>query len=247
MGVAPDGPGNAIAQAKTPTFDRLWSECPHTTLSTSGPDVGLPQGQMGNSEVGHMNLGAGAVVKQDLARIDDAVADGSFFENEALVAACRAAVAGRGRLHAIALVSDGGVHSGWEHIEAMIELAAQEGVPDLVLHALTDGRDTLPHGGAGYLEEVERWLRQAGRIGTVGGRYWGMDRDRRWDRTKRHYDAIVHARAPRVDGAVAAARASYENEITDEFIEPVVIGDYDGAAAAILSSSSTSARTAPAS
>jgi 2,3-bisphosphoglycerate-independent phosphoglycerate mutase len=231
FGLAPDGPGNAISLASTPTFDQLWSSYPHTTLSTSGPDVGLPPGQMGNSEVGHLNLGAGAVVKQDLARIDEAIADGSFFENEALRDACRAAVAGRGRLHAIGLISDGGVHSGWEHIEALIELAAQEGVPDLVLHALTDGRDTLPTAGAGYLEEVERWLRQAGRIGTVGGRYWGMDRDRRWDRTKRHYDAIVHARAPRADDAVTAVRDSYAREVTDEFIEPVVIGDYDGAAA----------------
>jgi 2,3-bisphosphoglycerate-independent phosphoglycerate mutase len=230
-GLAPDGPGNAFSQAATPVFDALWETYPHTTLSTSGLDVGLPPGQMGNSEVGHMNLGAGAIVKQDLARIDEAIADGSFFENEALKAACaRALESGRGRLHAIALVSDGGVHSGWEHIEAVIELAAAEGVPDLVLHAFTDGRDTLPTSGAGYLEEVQRWLRRAGRIGTVGGRYWGMDRDRRWDRVKRAYDAIVHARAPRADGAVEAAKDAYELEQTDEFIEPVVIGDYDGMA-----------------
>jgi len=229
-GLAPDGPGNAISQAETPVFDELWEAYPHTTLSASGPDVGLPPGQMGNSEVGHLNLGAGAIVKQDLARIDEAIADGSFFESEALRNACRAAVEGRGRLHAIALVSDGGVHSGWEHIEAMIELAANEGVPDLVLHALTDGRDTLPKSGAGYLEEVGRWLRQAGRIGSVGGRYWGMDRDKRWDRTKRAYDAIVHARGEAADDAVAAVRASYGTDVTDEFVEPIVIGDYDGAA-----------------
>ena len=155
---------------------------------------------MGNSEVGHLNLGAGAVVKQDLTRIDEAIADGSFFENPALRDACGLARdSRRGRLHAIGLVSDGGVHSGWEHIEAVIELAASEGIPDLVLHALTDGRDTLPTNGAGYLEEVERWLRHAGRIGTVGGRYWGMDRDRRWDRVKKHYDAIV-ARPRRARG-----------------------------------------------
>jgi 2,3-bisphosphoglycerate-independent phosphoglycerate mutase len=229
-GLAPDGPGNAVSQARTPVFDALWESYPRTTLSTSGADVGLPPGQMGNSEVGHLNLGAGAVVKQDLARIDDSIADGSFFENEALVDACRTAVEGRGRMHAIALVSDGGVHSGWEHIEATIELAANEGVPDLVLHALTDGRDTLPHGGAAYLEEVGRWLRQAGRIGTVGGRYWGMDRDRRWDRTKRAYDAIVHARGETAEDAVTAVRAAYERDVTDEFVEPTVIGDYDGAA-----------------
>ena len=187
---------------------------------------------MGNSEVGHLNLGAGAVVKQDLARIDDSIADGSFFENPALRAACGSArESRRGRLHAIGLVSDGGVHSGWEHIEAIIELAGEEGVTDLVLHALTDGRDTLPHNGAGYVEEVERWLRRTGRIGTVGGRYWGMDRDRRWDRIKKAYDAIVHAKAPRAESAVGAIRASYEEDVTDEFIEPTVIGDYDGAEA----------------
>jgi 2,3-bisphosphoglycerate-independent phosphoglycerate mutase len=230
-GLAPAGPGNAISKAETPVFDALWADYPHTGLTTSGPEVGLPPGQMGNSEVGHLNLGAGAIVKQDLARIDDAIADGSFFENEALRAACSAAVEGRGRLHAIALVSDGGVHSGWEHLEAVIELAANEGVPDLVLHALTDGRDTLPTSGAGYLEEAQRWLRRAGRIGTVGGRYWGMDRDRRWDRVKRGYDAIVHARGEAADDAVAAVRASYEREVTDEFVEPAVIGGYDGAAA----------------
>ena len=230
FGLAPDGPGNAVSQANTPNFDELWANYPHTTLSTSGLDVGLPEGQMGNSEVGHLNLGAGAVVKQDLALIDDAIADGSFFENEALRAACGAArESRRGRLHAIGLISDGGVHSGWEHIEAIIELAGEEGVTDLVIHALTDGRDTLPHNGAGYVEEVERWLRRTGRIGTVGGRYWGMDRDRRWDRTKKAYDAIVHAKAPRADTAVGAIKASYEEDVTDEFIEPVVIGDYDGA------------------
>ena len=230
-GLAPDGPGNAVSQAKTPVLDELWASYPHTTLSTSGRDVGLPPGQMGNSEVGHLNLGAGAVVKQDLARIDDSIADGSFFENPALRAACAAArESRRGRLHAIGLISDGGVHSGWEHIQAVIELAGEEGVSDLVLHALTDGRDTLPHNGAGYVEEVERWLRLTGRIGTVGGRYWGMDRDRRWDRTKRAYDAIVRADAPRADSAVGAIKASYERDVTDEFIEPVVIGDFDGVA-----------------
>ena len=142
-----------------------------------------------------MNLGAGAIVKQDLARIDDAIADGSFFENEALRAACEAARRSpRGRLHLLGL-SPTGAHSGWEHIEACIELAAQEGVPDLVVHAFTDGRDTLPKSAPGYIEELERWLRRAGRVGTVAGRYFAMDRDRRWERTKLAYDAIVHAEA----------------------------------------------------
>ncbi len=231
-GLAPPGPGNAISQAETPVFDRLWETYPHTQLSAQGRDVGLPDGQMGNSEVGHLNLGAGAIVKQDLARIDDSVSDGSFFDNEVLLAACeRARNSPRGRLHLLGLVSDGGVHSGWEHIEACIELAAQEGVPDLVVHAFTDGRDTLPHGGREYLAELERWLRQAGRIATVGGRYYGMDRDTRWERTKLAYDAIVHAQGLRAATAAEAIEASYERGDTDEFVKPTVIGGYDGAAA----------------
>jgi 2,3-bisphosphoglycerate-independent phosphoglycerate mutase len=230
-GLAEPGPGNAISLAETPVFDRLWETCPHTQLSAQGPDVGLPEGQMGNSEVGHLNLGAGAIVKQDLARIDDAVADGSFFDNEVLLAACeRARNSPRGRLHLLGLVSDGGVHSGWEHIEATIELAAQEGVPDVVFHAFTDGRDTLPHGGKAYLEELESWLRQAGRVATVSGRYYAMDRDTRWERTKLAYDAIVHAQGLRAASGVEAVTASYERDETDEFIKPTVIGGYDGAA-----------------
>ncbi len=230
-GIAPAGPGNAISQAETPVFDELWAGYPHTTLSASGRDVGLPEGQMGNSEVGHLNLGAGSVVMQDLTRIDDAIADGSFFENPALKAACEAARAGpRGRLHLMGLVSDGGVHSGWEHIEGCIELAAQEGVPDLVVHAFTDGRDTPPTGGAGYIRELERWLRHAGSVGTVSGRYYAMDRDRRWDRTKLAYDAIAHAEGPRASSAPEAVEASHAGGQTDEFIRPTVIGDYDGMA-----------------
>jgi 2,3-bisphosphoglycerate-independent phosphoglycerate mutase len=230
-GLAPAGPGNAISQAATPVFDELWSRFPHTTLSASGRDVGLPDGQMGNSEVGHLNLGAGAVVQQDLTRIDDAVADGSFFDNPVLKAACHAAISGpRGRLHLMGLVSDGGVHSGWEHIEACVELAAREGVPDLVVHAFTDGRDTPPKAGAGYLAELERWLKRAGRVGTVSGRFYAMDRDRRWERIQRAYEAIVHAQGLRADSAVAAAEESYERGTTDEFIEPTVISDYDGMA-----------------
>ncbi len=231
-GLAEPGPGNAISLARTPVFDGLWERYSHTQLSAQGPDVGLPAGQMGNSEVGHLNLGAGAIVKQDLARIDDAVADGSFFDNEVLLAACeRARNSPRGRLHLIGLVSDGGVHSGWEHLEACIELASQEGVPDLVFHAITDGRDTLPHGGKGYLGELERWLRSAGRIATVSGRYYAMDRDTRWERTKLAYDAIVHARGLHAASAAEAIATAYETETTDEFVLPTVIGDYDGAAA----------------
>ncbi len=228
-GLAPPGPGNAISLADTPNFDRLWSRYPKTQLSAQGPDVGLPEGQMGNSEVGHLNLGAGAIVKQDLARIDAAVADGSFFDNEELVAACRrAADSPHGRLHLIGLVSDGGVHSGWEHLEATIELASQEGVPDVVFHAITDGRDTLPHGGERYVEELERWLRSAGRVGTVSGRYYAMDRDTRWERIKLAYDAMVHAEGPSAPDSATAISDAYADGKTDEFIPPTVIGDYDG-------------------
>ena len=218
LGPGRPGPGNAVSLASTPVFDELWERYPHTTLSAGGRDVGLPDGQMGNSEVGHLNLGAGAVVKQDLARIDDAVNDGSLFENEALLAACAAArESPRGRLHLMGLVSDGGVHSGWTHLEALIELAAQEGVPDLVVHAFTDGRDTLPTSAPAYIEELERWLRHAGRIGTVSGRYYAMDRDRRWERTKLAYDAIVHAEGERAataaEAVAEAARARADRRV----------------------------------
>src|SRR4051812_47394851 len=230
-GLAPPGPGNAVATAETPVFDELWSGYSHAQLSAQGRDVGLPEGQMGNSEVGHLNLGAGAVVKQDLARIDDAIADGSYFDNPALVAACeRARSSPRGRLHLLGLVSDGGVHSGWEHLEATIELASREGVPDIVFHAFTDGRDTVPDGGRGYIAELERWLRQAGNVGTVSGRYYAMDRDTRWERTKLAYDAVVHAQGLRAGTAGEAVATSYERDETDEFIKPTVIGSYDGVA-----------------
>ena len=230
-GLAPDGPGNAVSLARTPVFDELWGTCAHTRLSASGRDVGLPEGQMGNSEVGHLNLGAGSVVKQDLARIDDAIADGSFFENEALVSACEAARSSpRGRLHVMGLVSDGGVHSGWEHIEALVELAARQGVPDLVVHVFTDGRDTLPKSSRGYVAELERWLRQAGRIGTLSGRYYAMDRDNRWERTKLAYDALVHAEGAAAGSAQEAIEAAHERGETDEFMRPAVISGYDGMA-----------------
>ena len=227
-GLAPPGPGNAISLAETPNFDRLWSQCAHTQLSAQGRDVGLPAGQMGNSEVGHLNLGAGAVVHQDLTRIDDAIADGSFFDNKPLRAACKRARTSTGRIHLLGLVSDGGVHSGWEHLEASIELAAQEGVPEVVFHAFTDGRDTLPTSGRSYLAELERWLQQAGRVGTIAGRFYAMDRDTRWERIKLAYDAIAHGEGLRAGGADEAIAEAYERGETDEFVKPTVIGGYQG-------------------
>jgi 2,3-bisphosphoglycerate-independent phosphoglycerate mutase len=226
-GLAPEGPGNAIALGETPVFDELWRDFARTTLETSGEAVGLPSGQMGNSEVGHLNLGAGAVVKQDLTRIDDAIADDSFAGNDVLRAACDA---GReaGRLHILGLVSDGGVHASLDHLRAAAELAAAHGVPDVVLHAFTDGRDTAPDSGAGHLAETERWLADVGgRVGSVSGRYWAMDRDERWDRTQRAYDAIVRGRAepPPAASGEEAVRAAYERGETDEFIQPTLVGE----------------------
>jgi 2,3-bisphosphoglycerate-independent phosphoglycerate mutase len=231
-GLAPDGPGNAVSLAKTPVFDELWASYPHCELTACGRAVGLPQGQMGNSEVGHMNLGAGAVVKQDLTRIDEAVASGDLSSNEVL----RAAFSGADRVHLIGLVSDGGVHSGWRHLEALIRLAASLGVDDLVLHAFTDGRDTLPESGAGYLETVQGWMDDAGvgRVGSIVGRYWAMDRDRRWDRVQRAYDLLVHGRADhRCSSGAEAARESYARGETDEFIAPTLVGELSGADARI--------------
>jgi len=222
-GLGPAGPGNAVSLARTPVFDELWSTYAYTELTACGRAVGLPDGQMGNSEVGHLNLGAGAVVMQDLTRIDEAVAHGELAANAVL----EAAFSGAERVHLIGLVSDGGVHSGWKHLEALIGLAAELGVPDLVLHAFTDGRDTLPRAGAGYLETVEGWMDGAGvgRVGSVIGRYFAMDRDRRWDRTQRAYDLIVDGSARHhADTGVAAVRTAYERGETDEFVEPVAVG-----------------------
>ncbi len=223
-GLAPDGPGNAISLAATPVFDELWERYPTTTLTAGGRAVGLPEGQMGNSEVGHLNLGAGSVVMQDLTRIDAAAADGEFAANEVLTDAVRAAE----RVHIIGLVSDGGVHSSLEHLHALIEMAASLGAGDLVVHAFTDGRDTTPTSGAGFLETVEGWMADAGtgRIGSVIGRYFAMDRDKRWDRVQLAYDMLVHGKAEhQADSGAAAARAAYERDETDEFITATLVGE----------------------
>jgi 2,3-bisphosphoglycerate-independent phosphoglycerate mutase len=226
-GLAPPGPGNAVSLADTATFDDLWERYPHAQLDATGRAVGLPEGQMGNSEVGHLNLGAGAVVVQDLTRIDDAVAAGELARNEVLRELFGSVAAG-GRVNLIGLVSDGGVHSGWRHLEALIALGAQLGVPDLVVHAFTDGRDTLPQSGAGFLETVEGWCAAAGnaRVGSVVGRYYAMDRDSRWERTQLAYDLLVHGRAEhRAATGAEAVRAAYERGETDEFITPTLVGE----------------------
>jgi 2,3-bisphosphoglycerate-independent phosphoglycerate mutase len=218
-GLAEPGPGNAVEMADTPVFDELWERHPHTTLTAWGRAVGLPEGQMGNSEVGHLNLGAGAVVPQDLTRIDDAIGGGSFFEIEALRRACDTE-----RLHLMGLVSDGGVHSSMGHLKALTELATREDVPDVVLHAFTDGRDTPPKSGAGHVAEAEKW---GLRVATVSGRYYAMDRDRRWERTELALEAIVRGEAepPHADTGEAAVAAAYERGETDEFIKPTLVGE----------------------
>jgi 2,3-bisphosphoglycerate-independent phosphoglycerate mutase len=218
-GLAGPGPGNAVSQADTPVFDGLWRDFPHTTLTAWGRAVGLPEGQMGNSEVGHLNLGAGSVMRQDLVRIDDAIADGSLAENEVLRDAL-----GASRVHLLGLVSDGGVHSSLEHLQALIALARERGVDEVVVHAFTDGRDTLPHAGAGYLAALDRT--PGARIGSVIGRYWAMDRDRRWERTQRAYDMLVLGEAPyRAASGEQAVREAYARGETDEFIEPTLVGE----------------------
>jgi len=209
-GCAPPGPGNAVELAETPVFDRLWREYPHTTIKASGEAVGLPPGQMGNSEVGHLTIGSGRVFDQDLQRVNRAIADGSFFENPAL----KAAFEQDGDVHLLGLVSHGGVHSHIDHLKALLRFAPER----TWIHAFTDGRDVSPTSAARDLAELP-----LERIATVAGRYWAMDRDKRWDRTQRAFDALVNGEGEHADDPIAAVEASYERGVTDEFIEPVVI------------------------
>ena len=216
---------DAVKAADTPTFDRIWAAGAHETLTTHGRAVGLPDGQMGNSEVGHLNIGAGRVVKQAYTRIGDDIDDGSFFENERLLSAFEHAEANDGQVHFMGLVSDGGVHSSQDHLQALIELAGRRGT-DAVTHAFTDGRDTDPHGGEDYLTDLQSVVERVGTgdVATVSGRYYAMDRDRNWDRTRRAYDAIVSREAEfEADSAVEAVTDSYERGETDEFVEPTVV------------------------
>jgi 2,3-bisphosphoglycerate-independent phosphoglycerate mutase len=219
---------NAVRLATTPALDALYAKYPHGLIGTSGPDVGLPIGQMGNSEVGHLNFGAGRIALMDIMRIDNAVHDHSLGKNEVIRGVIDKAKSAGGRLHLLGLVSDGGVHSHITHLGSLIETAAAAGVK-VVVHAFLDGRDVLPGTAPGYLETLERMLQGgAGLIGTVHGRYWAMDRDNRWERVEKAYDAIVHAKAPRQASAIGGTKASIDDGKTDEFVEPFVVGDYDG-------------------
>jgi 2,3-bisphosphoglycerate-independent phosphoglycerate mutase len=217
-GCAPAGPGNAVELARTPVFDRLWREFPHTTLQASGEAVGLPAGQMGNSEVGHLTIGSGRVIDMDLQRVNRAIRDGSFLQNEALVGAFRRARERGGDVHLLGLVSHGGVHSHLDHLQALLRLAEQEGMAERTwIHAFTDGRDVAPTAAADDLRELP-----AGRLADVQGRYWAMDRDRRWERTDRAVRAICLGEGAETDDFVAAIRESYARGVTDEFLEPLV-------------------------
>jgi 2,3-bisphosphoglycerate-independent phosphoglycerate mutase len=208
-GCAPPGPGNAVELAETPNFDRLWRTLPHATLAASGEAVGLPPGQMGNSEVGHLTIGSGRVLFQDLMRVNKAIEDGSFFTNQALVRAFE-----RGeRVHLLGLVSYGGVHSHIDHVRALLRFAPEK----TWIHAFTDGRDVSPHSAVDDLAELPQ-----DRIATVAGRYYAMDRDQRWERTQRAFDAIVGGVGEEVDDPIEAIRRSYDRGVTDEFIEPFV-------------------------
>jgi 2,3-bisphosphoglycerate-independent phosphoglycerate mutase len=219
-GIAPPGPGNAVELADTPVFDELRRRYPHTAIRASGSAVGLPDGQMGNSEVGHLTIGSGRILFQDLVRVNRAIEDGLLFENEALVGAFRRAAERDGAVHLLGLVSRGGVHSHLDHLRALLELAAREGMAERTwIHAFTDGRDVSPHSAAGDLEGL------GDRVATVCGRYYAMDRDARWERTDRAFRAILAGEAPTAADPVEAVRASYERGITDEFVEPVVVAD----------------------
>ena len=223
--------GNAIALSRTPTWDALWKRGSRTLLEASGLAVGLPEGQMGNSEVGHLNLGAGRVVMQDLVRITQSIKDGGFFANPALVDACQRVKKNGGTLHLLGLVGKGGVHGVDTHLFALLDLAERQGVKRVAIHALMDGRDTLPTSGLGYMEDLLAKAKGRARLASLGGRYFGMDRDKRWERTEKFYRAAVDGVATTVRDPLAAIRGSYEGGVTDEFIPPVTVADDGGAVA----------------
>jgi 2,3-bisphosphoglycerate-independent phosphoglycerate mutase len=224
-GFSPAVEGNAIAAARKPTYDLLLRDFPNTLVHTSGPYVGLPEGQMGNSEVGHLNIGAGRVVYMDVTRIDLMISSGEFFRNPVLLDSMHHARAHR--LHLLGLCSDGGVHSLLTHLYALLKMAKQEGVSEVFIHCFMDGRDTPPESGSCFLEEIQKHARQlgVGRIASVSGRYYAMDRDKRWDRVERAFGALVLGNGVKATDPVAAVKRSYEHGITDEFVEPLTIVD----------------------
>ncbi|WP_071795722.1 2,3-bisphosphoglycerate-independent phosphoglycerate mutase [Natronohydrobacter thiooxidans] len=227
-GLSPAREGNAVAQAATPNFDRVMRDCPNATLITHGPDAGLPSGQMGNSEVGHTNIGAGRVVAMDLGQIDLAIEDGSFATTPAIQSFVEKLQATKGTAHVFSVVSDGGVHGHVEHLKATIAALGARNIP-VVIHAITDGRDVAPKCADQFLRDLGSHLSERIRIGTVIGRYWAMDRDNRWDRIERAYSAIIRAEGARAASGAEAVAAAYARNESDEFIAPTVINGYTGA------------------
>jgi len=225
-GISENPEVSAISKAETPYVDYLMENNPHSTLSASGEAVGLPEGQFGNSEVGHLNIGAGRIVWQELSRINKAIEDGSFYDNKIILEAVEKAKK-KGHIHLMGLFSDGGVHSHYEHLFALLKLCKKEGVQDVYVHAITDGRDTSPHGGIDYVKKFNKRAKEigVGEIVSVIGRYYAMDRDNRWERTKKAYDTLVHGKGEHAGTATDAIQSSYERDVTDEFILPTTIGD----------------------
>ncbi|WP_010098439.1 2,3-bisphosphoglycerate-independent phosphoglycerate mutase [Ornithinibacillus scapharcae] len=223
--------GNAVKQAKKPNFDRLWNTYAHNQLEASGEAVGLPDGQMGNSEVGHLNIGAGRIVYQSLTRVNLSIREGDFFENKAFLKSINRAKEKGKALHIFGLLSDGGVHSHIEHLFALLKLAGDQGLEKVYLHAFLDGRDVGPQTAKGYIEQTEQKMQElgVGKIATVSGRYYSMDRDKRWDRVKKAYDAMVYGEGPSYKSALEVVEDSYQNGIYDEFVIPSVITDENGA------------------
>ncbi len=230
FGLTEAGPGNAITLAAKPNLDRLFADEPWAPVTCSGPDVGLPEGQMGNSEVGHLNIGAGRVVYQELTRINLAIADGSIMRNEVLSTAMDGAIADGRAVHLMGLVSDGGVHSHLSHLFSLLNMAKSRGAERLFVHCFLDGRDVAPRSGAGFVAETEMFLESlgVGRIATVMGRYYAMDRDNRWERVQRAWKALVLGDGVSAEDAVSAVERSYAKDVTDEFVEPTVIAGVDG-------------------
>ncbi|MCL2675287.1 MAG: 2,3-bisphosphoglycerate-independent phosphoglycerate mutase [Firmicutes bacterium] len=229
-GLSDNTAGNAIAAANTPFLDYLTKNYPYSRLTAGGLDVGLPAGQMGNSEVGHLNIGAGRAVYQDITAIDNAIDDGDFFANPAFVKAMKNAKNGSGRLHLAGLCSDGGVHSSLNHLYALLAMAKKHGIKEVLIHCVTDGRDTPPKSAAGFVAQIEAKCKEigVGRIATVVGRYYFMDRDNRWERLEKGYNCIFEGEGRRFDSANGAPTAAYKEDVTDEFLFPCVIGGYDG-------------------
>ena len=236
FGINPEENGNAVKLANTPTLDKLYKQCPNTIIHTSGLDVGLPEGQMGNSEVGHTNIGAGRIVYQELTRITKSIEDGDFFSIPEFVAAIENCKKNNSKLHIMGLLSDGGVHSHNRHLYGLLEMAKRKGFEDVYVHCFLDGRDTPPASAEGYITELERKMEEkgVGKIASIMGRFYAMDRDKRWERVQKAYDALVNGEGEKALSAVSAIETSYQKEIFDEFVVPTVITSADGTPVATI-------------